>query len=339
VREILLQWLRCPACKGRLSLHVHARTGCGLEYPILRSIPRFVSSDQYAGNFSYQWNLFARTRTETTPDRFTKHTGLAPGDLAGKLVLEAGVGTGRFADVAERAGATVIGIDLSLSVEAARDNLRGRNAHIVQASIFALPFAPETFDIVYSIGVLHHTPDCRKAFLALPPLARPGGTVAICVYGTPASSTALKAERFWRSITTRLPNRLLLALCAAGTAVGYLRSIPLVRPLLRWALPGFVYDCLPLQHYGRGFVVRTQKTFDHYSPKYQSRHTYPEVSGWFEEAGLQGIRILPHRISVLGRKPGASSVAQSAAEEAVYQLPRAAPATAASTAARGQPVD
>ena len=45
-----------------------------------------------------------------------------------------------------------------------------------------LPFRRGSFDLVFSIGVLHHTPSTEQAFRALVPLVKPGGEIAISVY-------------------------------------------------------------------------------------------------------------------------------------------------------------
>jgi hypothetical protein len=52
---------------------------------------------------------------------------------------------------------------------------------------------------------------------------------------------------------------------------------------------------------------RILDTFDWYSPRYQSKHTYEEVFGWFEECGLQDIRVMEQPIAVQGRKPVVSN--------------------------------
>ncbi len=74
----------------------------------------------------------------------------------------------------------------------AAKNLADRPATIFQADVFKLPFAPQSFDYIYSIGVLHHTPDCEQAFKGLPRLLKPGGRIAILkkipVLGRRASS-------------------------------------------------------------------------------------------------------------------------------------------------------
>src|SRR5262249_40745818 len=142
----------------------------------------------YAGNFGFEWNLHSDTqlddqRSDESEHTFRNKTGFTREQLRGKRVLDVGCGMGRFSDVASRWGATVVGIDLSRAVDAAQRNVGGRpNVHIAQADVFELPFRAETFDFIFSIGVLHHTPDTRKAFDNLPGLLRRGGTIAIWLY-------------------------------------------------------------------------------------------------------------------------------------------------------------
>ena len=75
-------------------------------------------------------------------------------------------------------------VDISSAVDAAQRNLGDRpDVDVVQADLFKLPFCPETFDIVYSVGALHHTPDARGAFAAIQPLVKRGGFFSIFVHG------------------------------------------------------------------------------------------------------------------------------------------------------------
>ena len=103
--------------------------------------------------------------------------------FAGEIgALDVGCGTGRFADVATRCGAKVVGIDLSQACEVAARNLAGRDFVAMQADVFSLPFSLETFDCIYGIGVPHHTPDCEAAFKRLPQYLKPGGTIGVWLY-------------------------------------------------------------------------------------------------------------------------------------------------------------
>jgi len=91
-------------------------------------------------------------------------------------------------------------MDLSLAVEACYQNLFHRgNVMVVQADIFNSPFELESFDVIVSIGVLHHTPDPRLAFRSLVGLLKPGGLIGIWVYHAYHDDTLrMKLSQFYR---------------------------------------------------------------------------------------------------------------------------------------------
>jgi SAM-dependent methyltransferase len=100
-------------------------------------------------------------------------------------VLEVGVGLGtdfvRFA----RAGARAVGIDLTAaSVEAVQRRLaqEGLAADVRVADAEALPFDDASFDLVWSYGVLHHTPDTPKALGEIRRVLRPDGEARVMLY-------------------------------------------------------------------------------------------------------------------------------------------------------------
>lgn len=318
----LLAILCCTACRGALGPAAEGLvcSTCGRRYPVVNGVPRFVEAEQYAGSFGFQWRLYARTQLDTEESRrseaaFRRRTGFCPDDLRGKLVLDVGCGMGRFAEVASRWGAQVVGVDLSLAAEIAARNLAGRSVTFFQADVFSLPFAPESFDYIYSIGVLHHTPDCERAFKVLPPLLKPGGRIAIWLYSR--YNHWYRMSDLYRKATRRMPPRLLHALCY-GVVPLYgvhraLRAIPLVgRPA-----SGMLAYLIPMAfHPDREW--RVLDTFDWYSPWYQSKHTYEEVFPWFESCGLEELRVVEQPIAVQGRKPHlcTSAVLQPSEREA-----------------------
>lgn len=104
----------------------------------------------------------------------------------GKRVLEVGVGLGSdFVNFA-RAGAELSGVDLT---EAAVTNVRrrleleGLEADVQRADAESLPFEDGTFDLVYSWGVLQHTPDTERAVAEVRRVTRPDGQARIMLYG------------------------------------------------------------------------------------------------------------------------------------------------------------
>jgi SAM-dependent methyltransferase len=303
----VLAILRCLTCQSALDQRGDGLVcaGCGRLYPAQEGVVRFVDAQNYAGSFGFQWKLHARTQwddetSQRSENAFRKRTGFHPEDLAGKLVLDVGCGMGRFAEVATRWGAHVVGIDLSLAAEVAAKNLAERNAAIFQADVFQLPFASGSFDFIYSIGVLHHTPNCEQAVKVLPKLLKPGGRIAVWLYS--AYNPWYRMSDVYRKVTRRMPREMLYKLCYLVIPLygvhQLFRKIPLVgKPAsaaLAWLIP---------MAFHKNPTWRVLDTFDWYSPWYQSKHTYEEVFRWFESCGLEDLRVIEQPIAVQGRRP------------------------------------
>ena len=298
--------LRCPLCRGELTLRKEGAScsSCSREFPSINGVIRFVGPENYAGTFGFQWSKYARTQLDDAAHHdseidFTAKTGFTPGELEGKLVLDVGCGMGRFAEVASRRGARVVGIDLSVAAEVAARNLSDRESvTIFQADVFHLPFATESFDFIYSIGVLHHTPNCEEAFKALPKFLKPGGSIVVWLYS--GYNKWYRFSDFYRKLTHRLPAPLLHAMCTVAVPLYYVHAVLNRIPLIGRPLSGLLRTVLPTSQHPR---FRVLDTFDWYSPKYQSKHTYEEVFRWFEFCGLEGLRVLVVPIAVSGRRP------------------------------------
>jgi SAM-dependent methyltransferase len=301
--------LRCPNCRGPLNQQGtgYRCSGCGRSIPSVNGVARFVNAQNYADTFGFQWKRYARTQLDSNEVRDSEHhfrikTGLNPQDLEGKLVLDVGCGMGRFAEVATRWGARVVGIDLSAAAEVAARNLAGRDFLALQADVFYLPFELESFDCIYSLGVLHHTPDCEAAVKILPQYLKPGGTMAVWLY-----SGYNKWYRFtdiYRKYTNRMSAPALHRVLSVAVPVLYhldrgLRVIPGVgKPVA-----GLVHHVFPVNRQPDP-EARILDTFDWYSPKYQSKHTYEQVFRWFESCGLEDLHVAETPVAVRGRKPG-----------------------------------
>lgn len=312
----LLEVLCCPACRSTLSLQDQRVADqeilvgelvcpqCPARYPISNGIPRFVRGDAYVSSFSFEWQKWSRVQIDSyngraeSEETFREKTGFTPDDLRGKLVLDVGCGGGRFLDVVSRWGARAVGVDLSFAVDAARHNLGTREkVQIVQASVFALPFRDRAFDAVFSIGVLHHTPDTRKAFLCLPRLVHDGGEIAVWVYYYP-DRLYRWASDCWRMVFRLFPSQLKLSWCR------FLADH--LAPLYR--NPSFAKG--PLSVVPRLLPASTHPdpqwglldTFDWYTPRYQDKACSPlRVYSWFREGGLREIEFLDYLTSLRGR--------------------------------------
>ncbi len=306
----LLDMLVCPACKGELVVSAAGPAGgdvqagtltcslCAAVYPIVRGIPRFVRQGAYAESFGDEWHRFRTVQldsangTTESQDGFALKTGLGPADVRGRLVLDAGVGAGRYTEVMARWGAEVVGVDLTRAVDAAAENLRRwPGVHLVQADIFALPFRDETFDLAYSIGVLHHTPDTAAAFRRVAAVVKKGGQLAVYVYF--AGGLARYVSDALRVVTTRLPRPIAYYASAVAIPLNVLHRLPLVGRVSQILLPTNTHP---------HWRWRWLDTFDWYTPKYQWKHRYPEVIRWFRDAGFSDLYVADEPICIRGLK-------------------------------------
>jgi 2-polyprenyl-3-methyl-5-hydroxy-6-metoxy-1,4-benzoquinol methylase len=117
------------------------------------------------------------------------YLGVSLDRFKGARVLDAGCGTGEKAlHMASLGPAEVVGIDLSsASVRHAQDNAARfgvRNVTYRTGSLLELPFPDDSFDIVHSMGVLHHTADARRGFAELARVLKPGGIVMVSLYNS-----------------------------------------------------------------------------------------------------------------------------------------------------------
>src|SRR6266478_3719504 len=106
-------------------------------------------------------------------------------EFAGARLLEIGCGMGTDLLQFARGGAKVTGVDLTpRSIEISRQHLKvyGERGDFAITDGEHLPFASESFDVVYSNGVLHHTPDTAGAVREIHRVLRPGGQVRVMLY-------------------------------------------------------------------------------------------------------------------------------------------------------------
>lgn len=268
----------------------------GRSVPIVNHIPRFVPHDRYAGSFSFQWDAYQRTQLDSaqnvglTENELFDKAALNPDLVRGKVILDAGVGTGRHAEILARWGAQLVGVDLSTSVDVAYENLRRfENAVVLQADIGDLPFKPGSFDIISSIGVLHHTPDTKEYTKRLVSLLKEGGLLTIWLY-----SLRFARRKQWIPLTSALPHAAFHDWCE--WIVEWLRAEP-ENPFFR-----YVTALMPFRHDHPTFERAVLALFDGYTPVYHGVHSPQEVVGWFEEFGFTDIKLGATETAVSGRK-------------------------------------
>jgi SAM-dependent methyltransferase len=314
-----LDALVCPDCKADLIVDAAVVEGheildgtlrcssCRTEYPIRGGVPRFVPDGLYASSFGRQWDWFrtvqldSETGTSRSDDALRGATGWSDAEYRGRRLLDAGVGAGRFAERAASKGAEVFGVDLTTAIDAAYRNIGGRQGvHLIQADIFALPFRSQTFDLAYSIGVLHHTPDPAAAFQHVADVVKPNGRFAVYLYSRYGISH--RASDVIRRLTTRLPLAVMWAVSAAAVPLYYLYRIPVVGTISNLALP------ISMERHWRW---RWLDTFDWYTPKYQFKYLYPEIFRWYQDAGFHEVEVFGDPVRMSGQKRPATETSNA----------------------------
>lgn len=332
--ERIQETLRCPACHSRLAASDNQLqcTGCGEQFPLVGGIPRLLLSplrEALLGNgaakgtdarqvetalsFGFEWHRFPEMYAEWNRSFLDYMQPHGPDFFCGKKVLDAGCGNGRFAYYAARYGAEVWAIDLGPAVEVAHRNTDAAgNVQVAQADLHQPPFALESFDFIYSIGVLHHLPDPEAAFQNLLRFLKPDGEIQIYLYWKPerqpVKRTLLAGVTAARQVTTRLPHAAVNAL-AYPAAVAAFASFVWPYQLLK-RIPGLAgwAEKLPMKQYANfPFKVCVNDQLDRFSAPIENRYTRAQVRGWFERAGLVEIKVnAAYGWVATGRKPGAA---------------------------------
>jgi SAM-dependent methyltransferase len=248
------------------------------------------STDRTFESFGFEWNNFDDVREEDESFSEVYFRDLDLAGLAGKVGLDAGCGKGRYTRfLAARLEATAA-LDGSSAVEAAARNLAEfPSVLVVKSDLREAPFAPQSFDFISSLGVLHHLDDPREGFERLLGYLAPGGQILLYLYSRPPTfgvrSAALSLAAALRKVTVRLSHPVLKMMSAPIAA------------LLYWGVvaPGAFGDDhgvsflsgLPMSAYrGKPFRSLTLDTFDRLSAPVEHRYVWKELAPWFTDTGL-----------------------------------------------------
>jgi SAM-dependent methyltransferase len=304
VHRAALDVLVCPACNAGLEVAASGAAlvclGCRGEVALRRGIPRFLSAldvtaARTQASFGYEWAHFDDW-TASGDTNFQQYFGdLDLTRLKDARVLDAGCGMGRHARLLGPHVRELIALDFSDAIDRAAGNLADlSNTSCVQADVTAPPLRPESFDLVYSLGVLHHLQDTSGAVSKLARLVRPGGRLRVYLYWQPGGwrGSVLALVNICRRVTTRLPFGVLRALCWMLSVGLWTGVVAPYRILWRLGVRGVTG--LPLFQYTMyPFAILYNDQFDRFSAPLEKRYRPEEVRDLLEAAGLVDVRVWP----------------------------------------------
>lgn len=269
--DAALVLLACPTCSGAFDVKWSCGR-CGAHYEAPEGIPnlrvecdertdivrRFYERAPFPGYPERDSLAWLRARAERS--QFARLLDQSiPSDAR---IVDVGCGTGQMSLYLARADRIVIAADLTraslrLGAEAAR-RIGLDRVQFVETDLLRPGLRAGSFDVVYSCGVLHHTPDPRAAFARIAQLARPGGMIVLGVY----------------SAFARVPLRLRRVVARLS---GY-----------RW-IP---FD--PVLRDRKNEPARREAWLrDQYRHPEEHRHTLAEVQSWLAENGVEYVRAYP----------------------------------------------
>lgn len=177
-------------------------------------------------------------------------------------VIECGCGTGQLSNFLSIANRTVVGADMCLNSLGLASGFKGKNnlknAHFYQMNLFKPCFKDESFDVVISNGVLHHTSDPYLGFQSIARLVKPKGHIVIGLYH--------KYGRLFTDFRRRVFN--------------------LTRDKFLYLDPRIQSDKISEGKRKAWFM-------DQYKNPHESKHTVTEVIKWLDETGFSFVKSIP----------------------------------------------
>jgi SAM-dependent methyltransferase/uncharacterized protein YbaR (Trm112 family) len=285
------------------SLHDEFRRRFAEELQRMHRDIRFANREPVPGerfvlsSFSTEWlaydydGVIWEMGYEDHERRFLLELGHLRPERKGATFLELGCGIGLTTHLAQRNfEVDAVGVDLSLA--SLRATMRHRTnpfLHFVQASVFYMPFAKESFDTIYSRGVLHHTYSTARAFLSLASYCRAAGSTYLWVYGPRSIQdnllrrTLFAAERFVRRLLRGHDSGLLANLLLPPLAVAYM--------VFNWSRR---LGDRTIQPYNFRRALHAAR--DRFTPEFAHRHDHNEVAEWFRAAEFEDIEVVDWRV-------------------------------------------
>lgn len=212
-------------------------------------------------------------------------------DFRGKRVLDAGCGPGHHVRLVAAHAAHVTGIDLGTAAIARARLADLPNVTIEDADVATYQVA-ERFDVVYCVGVIHHTDDPDATFANLRRLCRRGGRLIVWCYSLEGNRLVRRGvEPIRRRFLRRLSRRTVERLAFSTTLLLYVPVHSLYRLPLR-RLPYYEY----FQNFRRLSLRRnTLNVFDKLNAPQTDFISRERVERWFARSEFDDVSITPYK--------------------------------------------
>lgn len=247
-------------------------------------------------SFGEEWTAFASfsdSEIKIAGDQYFDI--ISQEDLENAYCLDVGCGTGRWTKYLSPKVKAIEALDPSKAVYSAAHLLSScDNVRITQAGVDTIPFADNTFDLVFSLGVLHHIPDTASAMSRCVAKLKPGGRFLVYLYYNFEQRGFLFKAVFWASagirwIVSKFPSGLKKVACQVLAILLYFPLIYLSRGM---DMIGFktLSNLLPLSYYkSHSANIIFNDALDRFGTPLEQRFSRAEITEMMKKAGLSDV--------------------------------------------------
>jgi SAM-dependent methyltransferase len=254
-------------------------------------------------SFGEEWTKFNRFSLKEVQEIGADYFDILPMnfELNKATILDLGCGTGRWALYLANNAGFIDCVDPSDAVYSAAILLKGfKNIRINKTDVDHLPFNDQTYDLVYSLGVLHHIPDTGKAMQACVDKVKKGGFFLVYLYYN-LDNRGLTFRMLYhftnliRKFICKTPAMIKKPVCDLIAAVVY---YPIARSSLLFKKIGFrkFAEKIPLSYYAdRSFWIMKNDALDRFGTPLEQRFSKKQIVDMMAASGLINIIVSPNK--------------------------------------------
>jgi SAM-dependent methyltransferase len=291
----LQQLFKCPICSSSLTQRGDALwCESNHSFPCKGNVVDFSACNstdplqqRTHESFEVEWNKYY-PKLGWTPGEIPTETGMflsytrsMPSFFSDKVVVDAGCGNGRYINIVNRISSPrpklVIGVELSDNVYlASRNCAEHDNVVFLKMDLNLVPkVLKQPADYIYSIGVLHHTPDARGAFYNLSKAVKDGGFLSMFLYGR-GNTFLYRVNTYLRNQFFRnWPHQYVYYLCVLAAIPCQIFRIKFFGAWIDDFVNRFIY-----------VGADVHNMFDAYTAGFTSFHEKDEVEQWYRNVNF-----------------------------------------------------